>query len=175
MLCKSPTVKETCMYTAHEISSKTLFKVGFWGAPPSPLQLGHQHNSSSSVSNRWLERRKLQPHAQQKKSFGGKVDLHPCLPAAGDVSHANTELLPALKGYLYTVCKPYSFPSRRWWPKQIRPLYVRLNPTPPSLTLPPSIYPQTLFLHQLLIFGERKEAVKSMWPSHFNPKNSLKV
>lgn len=70
------------MYTAHEISSKTLFKVGFWGVPPSPLQLGHQHNSQSSVSDRWLERCKLQAHAQQKKKEfqreGGFTPLSPC-------------------------------------------------------------------------------------------------
>ena len=77
----------------------------FGGAPSSLLQLGHEHNSASFANNRWLERCKLQAHAQQKeKRYGGKVDLHSCLPASGVVSHADTQLLPPLSEVTFTLC-----------------------------------------------------------------------
>lgn len=144
LLCKTSTVKETCVYTAHEISSKNLFKVGFWGAPPSPLQLRHQHNSPSSVCSHWLERCKLQAHAQQKQSFGGKLDLHSCLPAAGDVSHANAELLSRFQRLPLQSVKQTVHISEQKVMAKIDQTTVMSNSTPLHLHSP-SLHPQTLF------------------------------
>lgn len=97
-------------------SSKKLALSWFSGGSPPPprhTQLGHRHNSASSANSRWLERCKLQAHAQQKEKElgreGGFTLLSPCLGRCFTRTHTAPypplpPPLPRLSDVTFTLC-----------------------------------------------------------------------
>ena len=161
LLCKNPAATQRCICTAREARTKTWGKLG-WGCP-----LPRQRARGRSGA--------LRAHAQQRLRGGGS---RLCLLPRAMLRTPTRRSFPRSRGLPFR-CEQTPLVSEQKVVSGKDQSTAR--PTQPHSTfaLPP--FTDTLKKKKKKkknyprAFSGEKEAVRSMWPSHCNPPNSLEV